>query len=111
MSRSTPETSRGRHVFEIDGYSLSKGLGVGKFIQSGTFSVGGYDWCIQYYPAGVADYSDDVSYDRAPDAGDEDEEEGDDEERYVSVFLALVSKDAPQLEACGPGHRRVGGVP
>ncbi|KAF8689708.1 hypothetical protein HU200_041706 [Digitaria exilis] len=63
------------------------------------FSVGGYDWCIQYYPAGVADYSDDVSYDRAPDAGDEDEEEGDDEERYVSVFLALVSKDAPQVRA------------
>nr|CAB3480465.1 unnamed protein product [Digitaria exilis] len=89
MSRSTPETARGRHVFEIDG----------QVHPVRHFSVGGYDWCIQYYPAGVADYSDDVSYDRAPDAGDEDEEEGDDEERYVSVFLALVSKDAPQVRA------------
>ncbi|KAF8655418.1 hypothetical protein HU200_061161 [Digitaria exilis] len=51
-SRSTPETARGRHVFEIAGYSLSKGIGVGKFVRSGKFAVGGYDWCIHYYPGG-----------------------------------------------------------
>ncbi|MFS9531791.1 MATH domain-containing protein, partial [Klebsiella pneumoniae] len=27
-------------------------LGVGKFISSSAFSVGGHSWCIQYYPDG-----------------------------------------------------------
>lgn len=48
----TPETVRGRHVFTVSGYSLLKGLGVGKFVRSSTFSVGGYDWCVRYCPDG-----------------------------------------------------------
>ncbi|CAL5011201.1 unnamed protein product [Urochloa decumbens] len=53
-SRCTPQTARGTHTFEIEGYSLHKGLGAGKFIRSAVFAVGGYDWCIRYYPDGVS---------------------------------------------------------
>ncbi|KAL6843279.1 hypothetical protein ACP4OV_026992 [Aristida adscensionis] len=72
-SSCTPETVRGRHLFEIGGYSLHKGLGAGKFIQSATFSVGGYDWCVRYCPDG---------------------DSGVDNVDYVSVFLALLTKNA-----------------
>ncbi|KAF8692009.1 hypothetical protein HU200_039956 [Digitaria exilis] len=34
----------GEHAFEIVGYSLKRGLGVGKFVRSRVFSVGGFDW-------------------------------------------------------------------
>ncbi|CAN6214993.1 unnamed protein product [Urochloa humidicola] len=52
-SRYVSEMARGTHVFKVAGYSLHKGLGVGRFIRSSTFSVGGYDWSIRYYPSGV----------------------------------------------------------
>ncbi|KAF8662656.1 hypothetical protein HU200_056258 [Digitaria exilis] len=42
-----------RHVFEINGYSKHKGLGHDKFVRSCTFSVGGHDWCIRFYPDGA----------------------------------------------------------
>ncbi|KAL6843280.1 hypothetical protein ACP4OV_026993 [Aristida adscensionis] len=88
VSRCSPEKTRGRHVFEIDGYSMLKGLGVGNFVQSGTFAVGGYDWAIRFYPDGSSDYYDsDYSYSDS----DEDDE---DNKGYVSVFLALLTKDA-----------------
>jgi speckle-type POZ protein len=54
-SRCTPGTARGTHAFEIAGYSLHKGLGSGKFISSATFSVGGHEWCIQYFPDGYSE--------------------------------------------------------
>ncbi|KAJ1276466.1 hypothetical protein BS78_05G217000 [Paspalum vaginatum] len=44
------EAVTGSHVLEIKGYSLSKGLGNGKFVRSSTFSVGGHRWCIRYFP-------------------------------------------------------------
>lgn len=34
-------------------YSLNKGLGAGSNLRSSTFSLGGYDWCIHYFPDGV----------------------------------------------------------
>ncbi|TVU21125.1 hypothetical protein EJB05_30744, partial [Eragrostis curvula] len=43
-------TARGTHVFKITDYSLHKGMGSRKFIRSATFAVGGYDWCVRYYP-------------------------------------------------------------
>ncbi|CAN6202465.1 unnamed protein product [Urochloa humidicola] len=53
-SRCVPETARGTHVFEVAGYSHHKcSLGVGEFLRSATFAVGGYDWRIRYYPSGV----------------------------------------------------------
>ncbi|CAL5011203.1 unnamed protein product [Urochloa decumbens] len=70
-SRCAPATARGRHVFEIAGYSLHKGLGAGKFIQSVTFTVGGHDWCIRFYPDGVEESKD-----------------------YVAVFLDRISNNA-----------------
>ncbi|KAL6659237.1 hypothetical protein ACP70R_003277 [Stipagrostis hirtigluma subsp. patula] len=69
-SRWSPETARGRHVFEIPRYSLLKGIGNSNFIESGTFTVGGHDWQINYYPDG-----DDLDY-----------------EDYVSVFLEFLCK-------------------
>ncbi|KAL6627801.1 hypothetical protein ACP70R_031527 [Stipagrostis hirtigluma subsp. patula] len=43
-------TAQGTHSFKIANYSLHRGLGVGKYISSATFTIGGYDWCIEYYP-------------------------------------------------------------
>lgn len=72
-SRCAPETARGRHVFEIAGYSLQKDLSVGKFIKSATFAVGGHDWRIRFYP-----------------------NDGDvvpaEQKDYVAVFLERISK-------------------
>ncbi|KAF7004712.1 hypothetical protein CFC21_019909 [Triticum aestivum] len=57
-----PDTARGTHVFTLAGYRLHKGIGVGNFIRSATFAVGGYAWCIRYYPDGFSsEYKDSVS--------------------------------------------------
>ncbi|CAN6373112.1 unnamed protein product [Urochloa humidicola] len=45
-------TETGSHELTISGYSGTKELGVGKFIRSSVFSVGGYSWCIRFYPYG-----------------------------------------------------------
>ncbi|KAF0901293.1 hypothetical protein E2562_039158 [Oryza meyeriana var. granulata] len=60
----------GRHRFRIAGYSALKGAAAGHRVPSGTFTVGGFDWVIAFYPEGVT-------------AADMD---------YVSVYLEL--KDA-----------------
>uniref|UniRef100_M8AW07 Speckle-type POZ protein-like protein n=1 Tax=Aegilops tauschii TaxID=37682 RepID=M8AW07_AEGTA len=65
-----PDMARGTHVFTVAGYRLHKGLGIGNFIRSATFAVGGYDWCIRYYPDGFSSETND----------------------YVSVFVELQSK-------------------
>ncbi|XP_044971002.1 BTB/POZ and MATH domain-containing protein 1-like [Hordeum vulgare subsp. vulgare] len=69
-SASIPATARGTHVLTIAGYRLHKGLGIGKFVRSATFAVGGYDWCLRYYPDGFSADTND----------------------YVSVFVELQSK-------------------
>ncbi|CAO2189275.1 unnamed protein product [Urochloa humidicola] len=71
-SRCTTEAARGTHVFEIVGYSLKRGLGVDKFVRSCTFTVGGYDWAIRFYPDGLVESSKD----------------------YVSIYLELMSANA-----------------
>ncbi|XP_037423774.1 BTB/POZ and MATH domain-containing protein 2-like [Triticum dicoccoides] len=40
------------HNFEVTKYSLLEGMGIGKFVTSSTFSVGGYEWNILIYPDG-----------------------------------------------------------
>ncbi|KAJ4968037.1 hypothetical protein NE237_014738 [Protea cynaroides] len=70
-SASLTETVNGSHQFKITGYSLSKGLGVGKYIASDTFMVGGYDWAIYFYPDGKSI---------------------EDNSAYVSLFIALASE-------------------
>ncbi|KAM0928320.1 hypothetical protein ACQ4PT_002413 [Festuca glaucescens] len=42
----------GSHVVNIDGYSRTKGLGNGKYIESETFAIGGHRWRMRYYPDG-----------------------------------------------------------
>jgi speckle-type POZ protein len=65
------ETVNGSHHFTINGYSLAKGMGVGKYIASECFSVGGYQWAIYFYPDG---------------------KNAEDSSMYVSVFIALASE-------------------
>ncbi|KAI4988296.1 hypothetical protein ZWY2020_029926 [Hordeum vulgare] len=72
-SRCRAETARATVAFEIAGYSLHKGLGRGKYLRSPSFSVGGYEWCIHYYPDGNKDEA---------------------SQGYVSVFLKLLTKNA-----------------
>lgn len=65
------ETVNGSHKFIIEGYSLAKGMGIGKHIASDSFRVGGYDWAIYFYPDG---------------------KNAEDNSTYVSVFIALASE-------------------
>ncbi|KAK4492551.1 hypothetical protein RD792_003363 [Penstemon davidsonii] len=70
-STSISETVNGSHDFKITGYSLSKGIGIGKYIASDTFMVGGYAWAIYFYPDGKS---------------------LEDNATYVSLFIALASE-------------------
>jgi speckle-type POZ protein len=71
-SSRTIEAHTGTHIFEIDDYSQKKGsTDVGKFIRSSTFTVGGFDWSIHFYPNG----NDDIT------------------RHYIIVFLELMSSD------------------
>ncbi|ERN12389.1 hypothetical protein AMTRI_Chr01g137280 [Amborella trichopoda] len=70
-STSSTQTINGSHHFNITGYSLSKGMGVGKYIPSDTFEVGGYLWAIYFYPDGKS---------------------LEDNSTYVSLFIALASE-------------------
>ncbi|KAH0907103.1 hypothetical protein HID58_038930 [Brassica napus] len=73
VSTSVTETLDGFHEFKISAYSLTKGLGVGKFVASETFTVGGYTWAIYFYPDG-----------KGPE----------DNSTYLSLFIALASEGA-----------------
>ncbi|KAF8655407.1 hypothetical protein HU200_061149 [Digitaria exilis] len=79
MSRSKHETEECTHVFEISQYSLHEFLDASVFTQSATFTVGGHDWCIMFYPSG---------------SGSGRENEG-----YVSVFLKLMSEATTEVTA------------
>jgi speckle-type POZ protein len=46
------KTISGSHLYNVLGYSLTKGIGVGRCINSDVFTIGGYDWIIRYYPDG-----------------------------------------------------------
>ncbi|KAJ6365513.1 hypothetical protein OIU76_030317 [Salix suchowensis] len=70
-SRSVTDTVNGSHKFVIQGYSLAKGMGVGKHIASDNFTVGGYQWAIYFYPDG---------------------KNPEDSSAHVSVFIALASE-------------------
>lgn len=65
------ETVNGSHRFVIQGYSLAKGMGVGKHIASDNFTVGGHQWAIYFYPDG---------------------KNPEDNSTYVSLFIALASE-------------------
>ncbi|KAF5727555.1 BTB/POZ and MATH domain-containing protein 4-like [Tripterygium wilfordii] len=93
-SRSVTETVNGSHKFVIQGYSLAKGMGVGKHIASDNFTVGGYQWAIYFYPDG---------------------KNPEDNSAYVSVFIALASEgtdvralfELTLLDQSGKGKHKV----
>ncbi|XP_073159525.1 BTB/POZ and MATH domain-containing protein 3 isoform X2 [Henckelia pumila] len=93
-SKSINETVDGSHHFTIRGYSLAKGMGPGKYISSDTFSVGGYEWAIYFYPDG---------------------KNVEDTSLYVSVFIALASEgtdvralfELTLLDQSGKGKHKV----
>jgi speckle-type POZ protein len=68
-----PATASGTLSFEITGYWLHKGLGPGRFIRSTSLNVGGFSWCLNYYPDG-------------------DDRKG--SEGFVGVHLELLSSNA-----------------
>ncbi|CAM8891508.1 hypothetical protein QQ045_026351 [Rhodiola kirilowii] len=70
-STSLTETVNGSHSFKVTGYSLAKGMGIGKYIASDEFMVGGYSWAIYIYPDGKS---------------------VEDNAAYVSLFIALASE-------------------
>ena len=71
MSTCTAPRVCGQHTFTIKDYTFNKGLGVGRFIRSNTFSVGGFEWSIRYYPDGINKQN----------------------EQYISLSLELMSKN------------------
>ncbi|XWS42723.1 hypothetical protein CRYUN_Cryun16bG0038400 [Craigia yunnanensis] len=93
-SRSVTQTVNGSHRFTIKGYSLAKGMGVGKHIASESFTVGGYQWAIYFYPDG---------------------KNPEDNSTYVSVFVALASEgtdvralfELTLLDQSGKGKHKV----
>ncbi|KAI4968164.1 hypothetical protein ZWY2020_005276 [Hordeum vulgare] len=80
MSMCTPKLAQVTHVFDIFGYSKHRGMGNEEFIRSGTFSVGGHDWSIRFYPDGFS----------------KDKLEND----FISVYLELMSKGAKVRGSC-----------
>ncbi|GKV30503.1 hypothetical protein SLEP1_g39309 [Rubroshorea leprosula] len=93
-SQSVTQTVNGSHSFTIKGYSLAKGMGIGKHIASQSFTVGGYQWAIYFYPDG---------------------KNPEDNSTYVSVFVALASEgtefralfDLTLLDQSGRGKHKV----
>jgi hypothetical protein len=90
-STCTAETARGTHVFDICGYSLHKGMGADKFISSATFSVGGHDWAIHFYPDGPRSRVD------VHGGG------GPARLQYLFVYLVLLSEGATVRATCALG--------
>ncbi|XP_047048832.1 BTB/POZ and MATH domain-containing protein 2-like [Lolium rigidum] len=83
VSTCIPVKTQGSHVFRIFGYSQHKGIGVGKFIRSGAFSVDGHDWAIRFYPDGFSQGS----------------------SHCISVYLELLSKDAKSTGLASSLHK------
>jgi speckle-type POZ protein len=71
-------TIHGFHLFTVKEYSRLQAMDVGSHISSDTFTVGGYDWKIYFYPNG---------------------KEWRDNSDYVSVFLGLINHDGTNVEA------------
>ncbi|KAJ3689979.1 hypothetical protein LUZ61_019143 [Rhynchospora tenuis] len=51
IPKRTVESRKGSYILKV-GYSLHKGIGAGSYISSDTFTIGGYNWIIDYYPDG-----------------------------------------------------------
>jgi speckle-type POZ protein len=72
------KAASGSHILKIDGYSRTTGIGVGRFITSRSFEIGGHRWCLRYYPDG------DISYYNAS---------------WISILLCLDPSEAGEVRA------------
>ncbi|KAL6654222.1 hypothetical protein ACP70R_007687 [Stipagrostis hirtigluma subsp. patula] len=91
MSTIAAEMVTGSHVLTVSGYSGTKGLGVGKSIDSATFNVGGHTWCIRYFPDGLVNFNSYIYFDlflRHPAAGN-------DEAKARCTFSLLDQEEEP----------------
>ncbi|KAK4491303.1 hypothetical protein RD792_002039 [Penstemon davidsonii] len=88
LTASTSKTViiNGSHNFQIQGFSITKGMGVGNCISSDTFLVGGHCWKIQFYPDG---------YGKVDESG----------QGLVSCYIALVS-DSKNLRGYARFYKR-----
>jgi speckle-type POZ protein len=48
-----PVVGSGSHILRIEGYSATKGLGNGRYIESEVFVAAGHSWRLRYYPDGT----------------------------------------------------------
>ncbi|KAK3123024.1 hypothetical protein QOZ80_8AG0622620 [Eleusine coracana subsp. coracana] len=71
-SRCVPQTARGTLSYKITGYRQHKSLDVGCFIRSPSIKLGGYSWCLRYYPNG---------------------DHRNQSQGYIGVYLELLSKN------------------
>ncbi|KAF7022718.1 hypothetical protein CFC21_035383 [Triticum aestivum] len=51
----TAESEQGEHWFKISDYSIHRGMGVGCYIESSWFTIGGHYWRLHYYPDGYSE--------------------------------------------------------
>ncbi|KAL6592671.1 hypothetical protein ACP70R_049346 [Stipagrostis hirtigluma subsp. patula] len=52
----------GHHIFRVEGYSQTKDIPNGKYMNLGGFDVGGNSWSVEYYPNGSgSDHADYIS--------------------------------------------------
>ncbi|CAO2036582.1 unnamed protein product [Urochloa humidicola] len=51
-SRCLPQSITTTHNFEVINFSFLDGMGIGNCVGSSTFSIGGCNWCIAFYPDG-----------------------------------------------------------
>uniref|UniRef100_A0A0A9FP48 BTB domain-containing protein n=1 Tax=Arundo donax TaxID=35708 RepID=A0A0A9FP48_ARUDO len=52
-SVSLTESVTAAHDFRVTSYSLLDGMGVGRYVSSSVFTVGGRDWTVRFYPDGA----------------------------------------------------------
>ncbi|KAE8808642.1 TD and POZ domain-containing protein 4 [Hordeum vulgare] len=77
-STCSPDEAQGTHVFNILGYSKHRGMGSKHdcYIRSKSFTVGGLDWAIRFYPDGL------------------------ETQDHISVYLELLSKRTKVRASC-----------
>ncbi|CAN6250222.1 unnamed protein product [Urochloa humidicola] len=107
VKRSLPATSSSRclmksitavHDFEVTNYSLLEGMGVGEFVESMTFSVGGRDWSIRFYPDG--DDDSDLEEEEEEEEGGDNDSKQEEAGAFASVYLCFKGGPAsPRVQS------------
>ncbi|TVU49249.1 hypothetical protein EJB05_00549, partial [Eragrostis curvula] len=61
-SRCLSQNITGTHNFVVTNFSELDGMGIGQYVSSGSFSIGGCDWRLNFYPDGEAATKDKDAY-------------------------------------------------